>query len=218
MVLKWYECVCVCVCFNVCVCFSVCVCRMNMKYAVHWHIHVSVHSVLCQCYTQEHAHPHPQTIWGQRTDRAKSGYCQLGSWVDRSDRRKTSCTPTTPRLVSAGSLCSVHVHCSHDLKSYVLPPKSVITSDWLATVYKQSTKPWLVKTNLLHTYCRHVTTVGMREDRGVFRTWSTLLVSLLWQQFYCCSPDNSHRPLTASHTLKNKRQAQFSRHILNYQQ
>ena len=37
---------------------------MNLKYALRWHIHRSVHSVLCQCYTQTHAHMHPQTIWG----------------------------------------------------------------------------------------------------------------------------------------------------------
>ena len=63
-VLKWYE--------NVCACVCVCVDGMNLTYALHWLIHISVHSVLCQCYTQAHAHTHPQTIWGQRTDVAKS--------------------------------------------------------------------------------------------------------------------------------------------------
>ena len=29
-------------------------------------------------YTQAHAHTHPQTIWGQQTDGANSGYCQRG--------------------------------------------------------------------------------------------------------------------------------------------
>ena len=28
---------------------------MNLKYALPWHIHISVHSVLCQCYTQAYA-------------------------------------------------------------------------------------------------------------------------------------------------------------------
>ena len=46
------------------VCVCVCVDGMNLKYAVRWHIHISVHSVLCQCYTQALAHTHPQTIRG----------------------------------------------------------------------------------------------------------------------------------------------------------
>ena len=37
---------------------------MNLKYALRWHFHISLPSVLCQCYTQAHAHTHPQTIWG----------------------------------------------------------------------------------------------------------------------------------------------------------
>ena len=42
----------------------VCVDGMNLKYALLWHIHRSVYSVLCQyynLYTQAHAHT-PQTI------------------------------------------------------------------------------------------------------------------------------------------------------------
>ena len=39
----------------VCACVRVCVDGMNLKYALRWHIHISVHSVLCQCYTQAHA-------------------------------------------------------------------------------------------------------------------------------------------------------------------
>ena len=68
---------CVCVCVWLCVyeCECVCVYGMNLKYALRWHIHISVHSMLCQCYTQAHTHTHPQTIWGQRTDGAKSGHC-----------------------------------------------------------------------------------------------------------------------------------------------
>ena len=38
----------------------VCVCVQNNLYALCWHIHISVHFMLCQCYTQ--AHTHPQTI------------------------------------------------------------------------------------------------------------------------------------------------------------
>ena len=59
-------CMCLCACVRACVsvCVYVCVDRINLKYALCWHIHIyiSVHSVLCQCYTQ--AHTHPQTIWG----------------------------------------------------------------------------------------------------------------------------------------------------------
>ena len=40
----------------VCVCVCVCVDEMNMKYALLWYIHRSVHSVLCQCYTHKHMH------------------------------------------------------------------------------------------------------------------------------------------------------------------
>ena len=70
-----YVCVCVCVYMSVCVSvymsvctrdMCVCVCvrgdGINLKYAVRWHIHISVHSVLRQCYTQALAHMHPQTI------------------------------------------------------------------------------------------------------------------------------------------------------------
>ena len=35
---------------GICVCVCVCVYGMNLKYALCWHIHISVHSVLCQCY------------------------------------------------------------------------------------------------------------------------------------------------------------------------
>ena len=42
-------------------------------------IATSVHAVLCQCYTQAHAHP--QTIRGQRTSRAKGGYCNIWTQV-----------------------------------------------------------------------------------------------------------------------------------------
>ena len=42
-------CVCVCVCVSVSVSVSVCVDGMKLKYAARWHIHISVHSVLCQC-------------------------------------------------------------------------------------------------------------------------------------------------------------------------
>ena len=50
-----WECVCVYVCMCVCVHMYVCVCvdRMILKYALCWHIHKSVHPVLCQC---RHAH------------------------------------------------------------------------------------------------------------------------------------------------------------------
>ena len=80
-----YVCVCVGVCVRVCVrararvCACVCACvrawvcvggwvcvracvracvrvdGMNLKYALRWHIHISVHSVLCQYDTHTHA-------------------------------------------------------------------------------------------------------------------------------------------------------------------
>ena len=34
---------------SVAVCVCVYIYRMNLKYALRWHIHISVHSVLCQC-------------------------------------------------------------------------------------------------------------------------------------------------------------------------
>ena len=67
-VFKWCALYCV-VCMRACMC--VCVDGMKLKYALRWHINVSVHSILCQC----HKHMYSQTIWGQQTDGAKSGYC-----------------------------------------------------------------------------------------------------------------------------------------------
>ena len=37
-------------------CVCVCMDKMNLKYALRWHIHISVHSVLCQCYTHKRTH------------------------------------------------------------------------------------------------------------------------------------------------------------------
>ena len=47
------ECVCVCVDVCVCMCMYTCVYRINLKYALCWHVHVSVHSI-CQYYAQAH--------------------------------------------------------------------------------------------------------------------------------------------------------------------
>ena len=86
--MKMCMCVCEgalgCVCVSVCVCVCVCVRvhihmrahGMNFKCAQHWHSQIS-YLILCQCYTQAHACTYPQTIWGQRTNRAKSGYCYI---------------------------------------------------------------------------------------------------------------------------------------------
>ena len=62
-----------------CVCVSVCACMCVRACMCVWHIQISAHSVLCQCYTQAHAHMHPQTIWGQQTNGTKSGYCQTNA-------------------------------------------------------------------------------------------------------------------------------------------
>ena len=54
--------VCVCVracvgaCVRVCVRACVCVDGMHLKYALRWHIHVSVHSVQCASATHKHTH------------------------------------------------------------------------------------------------------------------------------------------------------------------
>ena len=51
-------CVCVCECESVCVCVCVCVCvdGMNFKYALRWHIHMLVHSVLYASIIHKHTH------------------------------------------------------------------------------------------------------------------------------------------------------------------
>ena len=43
-------------CMRMCVCVCVCVDGMNLKYVLRWHIHISVLSVLCQCYTHKRTH------------------------------------------------------------------------------------------------------------------------------------------------------------------
>ena len=35
-------------------CVGVCVYGMNLKYALPWHINISVHSILCQCHKHTH--------------------------------------------------------------------------------------------------------------------------------------------------------------------
>ena len=72
-----------------CVCVCVCVCGRNElevdSYALHWQIHryiyiyiyiSSFHTMPVLC-TQADANTHRQTIWGWRTDGAKSGYCPV---------------------------------------------------------------------------------------------------------------------------------------------
>ena len=68
-----YVCICARACVCVCVCVRVCVCvdGVNLKCALRWLIHISVHSVLCQCIltsTSTHTHTHTHTICGQRTE------------------------------------------------------------------------------------------------------------------------------------------------------
>ena len=57
--------------------------------------HISVHSGLCQCYTQAHAHTHPQTIWGQRTDGAK---CAGAVFYNRGVKEGNFCRISTCQL------------------------------------------------------------------------------------------------------------------------
>ena len=48
-----WGCLCLCMCVHACV--HACLCEQNnLKYALCWHIHISVHSVLYQCYTCTH--------------------------------------------------------------------------------------------------------------------------------------------------------------------
>ena len=46
---------CVCVCVHACMCVD----GMNLKCALHWHICISVYSVLCQCI---HTHTHMRIL------------------------------------------------------------------------------------------------------------------------------------------------------------
>ena len=81
----------------------VCVCT-EWTWSMHYvgiYIHISVHSVLCQ------AHTHPQTIWGQRIDGAKSGL------PDSSGKTGTylslatfcQCSPLWPGLFRSFFVC-----------------------------------------------------------------------------------------------------------------
>ena len=63
----WCDVVCVlCVRFARVVSVMWCVCGINLKYALRWHVHISVHSILCQCCTDTHtrttAHTHTRII------------------------------------------------------------------------------------------------------------------------------------------------------------
>ena len=67
-------CVFVCVCMHVFVCVCVCVDGMNLTYMLRWHIHVSVHSVLCtQAHTRRSLKPSEDSEpMGLKVDIAKS--------------------------------------------------------------------------------------------------------------------------------------------------
>ena len=75
------ACVRVRACMHVCMhaCESACICvdRMSLKCALHWHIHMSVHSVQSQCIIPAHPCVHSRTIWELQTNGDKSGYCQI---------------------------------------------------------------------------------------------------------------------------------------------
>ena len=61
-----WECVCVCVCVYV---------WTEWTWSTQY-IGISTYQFIPYYASAIHAHTHPQTIWGQRTDGAKSGYCQ----------------------------------------------------------------------------------------------------------------------------------------------
>ena len=115
----------------------VCVDGMNLKYALLWHIHRSVYSVLCQyynLYTQAHAHTPPQTIWGQRTDRAKSGYCRRmytsvtnRVWVAYSDEFVSEIYEVKLKGSSTGiQVCLEELFCRLGLFSILFQDKNKI--------------------------------------------------------------------------------------------
>ena len=67
---------------RMCVCVCVCVCWRNELKVCTMLAYIAVHSVLCQCCTDTSTctHASSETIWGQQTDRTKSGYCRW-DWV-----------------------------------------------------------------------------------------------------------------------------------------
>ena len=101
-------CMCVCVCVCACACMHVCMCVGGCVTHVCVWVRACVRSCVCvracvcgqnepaACTTLAcphissfrtmpvpEAHTHPQTIWGQRTDRAKSGHCRMHNAEDR---------------------------------------------------------------------------------------------------------------------------------------
>ena len=73
---------------RMCVCASLCACVCGWNEleacAMLAYPHVSVHSV----------HTHPQTIWGQQTDGAKSGYCRIFNMCAQMLMRARGCSDT----------------------------------------------------------------------------------------------------------------------------
>ena len=77
---RMLACVCVCVCVCVCACVRVrmCVCGQNkLKCALRWHVHISVHSKLCQ---RMHTHtlvPSDRELTGLKADTADVEVCDF---------------------------------------------------------------------------------------------------------------------------------------------
>ena len=79
---------CVCVCARA----RACVDGMTTQY-----VGISSHQFIPYCASAIHKHTHPQTIWGQRTDGAKSGHCPISGFYYRSTRLVISQTESYAR-------------------------------------------------------------------------------------------------------------------------
>ena len=73
---------CVCVCARVRarvpVCGCVCVCGQNkLKCALRWHVHISVHSMLCQCMHTHRLIPFDRELTGLKADTVGVDMCDF---------------------------------------------------------------------------------------------------------------------------------------------
>ena len=74
--------------------WCVCVDGMNLKYAIRWHIHMIytyiyiLYNLFILYYVRVYKHMHPKTIWGPRTDRAKSGHYLFLTYVSNMFQHK----------------------------------------------------------------------------------------------------------------------------------
>ena len=101
-------CVCVCVCMCVCVCVWT-----EWTWSMHYFGISTDQFILCYAsviHTSTHTRTHPQTIWGQRTDGAKSGYCWVG--------RDLGCDTYTPTQAHARTHTHIVTHTHTNISAY----------------------------------------------------------------------------------------------------